>query len=911
MQQALDAFLHLNARYPETAEVLNNIGVAYYTLGKPSEAAHYLQQAVQADPDFQEARGNLSAVQGAQDTQQGTPEPATKTPTEPEDAPLPEDHFPIKTEYGLTVCTPPSIANLTAYVLLEQEKWYEPELEFLRLAVRPEMTVVDVGAAFGVYTLPLAQAVGQDGVVYAFEPGSEARSYLTQSLATNRMDNVHLLPQALDAAPGAGSLQPGTTQEYATIAPEDDDERIELTSLDQWWQDAGKPNIDGIKIDVNGKERQVLQGAATLLRQQAPILLLRVATDGQPDTASIEQLQAYGYALYRYVPGAQAVTAAPSPLQPDPFLTKLVALKPKTAAQLAEQGLVVTEDAGVDAPPQETWERYIRTLPWSEKFMPTWREHAPKPENQLALQTANHLCAAQLDDTTSQKKFSHLLQAAHLLLPLFNSPQASGPVALNLARAFADLGLRSKAVQVLEQLLRAIEKGQHTTFNLPFLPQLPRFDHKPLQSQQPQKWIMACCLEFLIAARHFSWYFSGPQDQEILKIHHKNPEHSVEVERRLALIGVREGEQVQIGDNSSLLRDFEQNKNKNHTRYTKSQKLLYSYLNKYSHDDYRIDIVMPCYNAQNTIIDVLDGIERQSYNNFDVYIIDNNSTDRTVNLIKSHKLYKKKKIHLYINPTNIGYVRNVRKALSCGTSPFTALCSSNDTIYKDYLFELIKAHEQSPFLSLAYALPDYYDEGDKFIRKANQNEYIDTTEQNATDSFLKVISNPVLSAPFWSLYNKEALKLMSPFPFYRGGDHVFLAEAALYGDIKLVNKNLFKRRFPFNRKLKDFAFIETDLYCEKKEIDKIFGWHLFQFISKIYIHYNMLQKSLIDISLKKSLTNKLIITLLKMHERHILNELEKFDNLNEKQMTSCLDKKLYREVSGFIDFLREGYLCRQ
>lgn len=341
-----------------------------------------------------------------------------------------------------------------------------------------------------------------------------------------------------------------------------------------------------------------------------------------------------------------------------------------------------------------------------------------------------------------------------------------------------------------------------------------------------------------------------------------------------------------------------------------SQKLLYKPSYNSRLDDYSIDIVMPCYNAKDTIIDVLNGIERQTYKNYTVYIIDNCSTDGTVDFIKSHSLYKNKKINLRINPENIGYVRNVRKALSSGNSPYTALCSSNDTIYDNYLLELIKKHKQDPHLGIAYALPDYFDEDDKFIRRSTSSEYIDTTRLNAIDSFLEVINKPVYSAPFWSIYNKKVLEIMSPFPFYRAGDHVFISEAALYGDICLVQKNLFKRRFPCSRKVKDFALMETDLWCEKNDITKIFGWHFFPFISKIYAYHNMIQKSLMDDASKIFLISQASVTLLTRHKNHIYDELIFFEKLNNRTF-SYLEKKTYNDIFGFINFLRENFLCKQ
>ena len=84
----------------------------------------------------------------------------------------------LRTSDGVTLAVPASLQSITAYVLLEQESWFEKEMTFLRRWLRPGMTVIDIGANLGVYSLPMARLVGSKGQVFAYEPGSETRSVL-------------------------------------------------------------------------------------------------------------------------------------------------------------------------------------------------------------------------------------------------------------------------------------------------------------------------------------------------------------------------------------------------------------------------------------------------------------------------------------------------------------------------------------------------------------------------------------------------------------------------------------------------------------------------------------------------------------------------------------------------------------
>lgn len=79
---------------------------------------------------------------------------------------------------GARMAVPANLECITTYILLEQKEWFEDEIRFVRRWLRPGMRAVDVGANVGVYTVPMARAVGDGGQVWAFEPTPEAADFL-------------------------------------------------------------------------------------------------------------------------------------------------------------------------------------------------------------------------------------------------------------------------------------------------------------------------------------------------------------------------------------------------------------------------------------------------------------------------------------------------------------------------------------------------------------------------------------------------------------------------------------------------------------------------------------------------------------------------------------------------------------
>ena len=62
---------------------------------------------------------------------------------------------------GVRIVVPDSLFLITPYVLREQQDFFEDELPFVRELLQPGQNVIDIGANYGVYTLPMAQKVGR------------------------------------------------------------------------------------------------------------------------------------------------------------------------------------------------------------------------------------------------------------------------------------------------------------------------------------------------------------------------------------------------------------------------------------------------------------------------------------------------------------------------------------------------------------------------------------------------------------------------------------------------------------------------------------------------------------------------------------------------------------------------------
>jgi FkbM family methyltransferase len=167
--------------------------------------------------------------------------------------------------------------------------------------------VVDAGAAYGVFSARMAQLVGPQGQVHAFEPNPDNLEYLRAVASTEPNVAVHEVAlsdrsgSAVLHVPledgrresGLGSLAPPRGATAASVA-------VQTARLD----DVLDREVAFIKCDVEGHELAVLRGAERTLAEARPTLLVEIERRHAGDRmdATFEYLAELGYAAFAIGP---------------------------------------------------------------------------------------------------------------------------------------------------------------------------------------------------------------------------------------------------------------------------------------------------------------------------------------------------------------------------------------------------------------------------------------------------------------------------------------------------------------------------------------------------------------------------------------------------------------------------------
>jgi FkbM family methyltransferase len=183
----------------------------------------------------------------------------------------------IKTFWNDTVYLPER-SNYELLILGESLRTRGSTTTFRR-RIKPGMTVVDLGANIGVYTLLAASLVGEEGKVYAFEPEPYNHTLLVKNVRANGYRNVVCVQRAVSNKSGEAVLFTGqyrvshSLSAFAAVEPEHGI-TVATTSLDEFFQKQGWPTIDFIKMNIEGWEWFVIDGMTEILRRSKHLKMM-------------------------------------------------------------------------------------------------------------------------------------------------------------------------------------------------------------------------------------------------------------------------------------------------------------------------------------------------------------------------------------------------------------------------------------------------------------------------------------------------------------------------------------------------------------------------------------------------------------------------------------------------------------
>ncbi len=451
-----------------------------------------------------------------------------------------DSFWPVEIAGNVKVCVQQNIQQMTSYVLLEQEDWFEDEMAFVRELVTPEMNAFDIGANHGVYALSMARKLSK-GHIWAFEPTKNPAKMLQKSIELNGFtDRITLV--------NAGLSDRATTMEISTSMNSElnslygnsrNREMIRLESLDAFMSANGiECPIAFVKLDAEGEEVRILQGGQNFFSRQSPLVMFELKHGSEVNHGLIEAFEKLGYRIYRLLNDLNILIEFDYQSQDD--VLNLFACKSDCAEQLAGRGLLAVPNNNPESPdtilpPSNEWLEPVKQHPYVHECEKSWlTNQAAIPENFLRIFSA---CAKAHDKTIQAGRRLELLHAAGIMLDeMLKHPAGAHYSAwllkIHLLHIFNH---RASCISLCHQLCQAYPNSP--TPSWPFLLPTSRFtDRKPHESVG--KWLQVLILEFIEYRKSYSSYFVANPLPE-LRLLMENPERGIEIDRRNVLAALK------------------------------------------------------------------------------------------------------------------------------------------------------------------------------------------------------------------------------------------------------------------------------------------------------------------------------------------------------------------------------------
>ena len=414
---------------------------------------------------------------------------------------------------GVEMVVSGSLSDHYTYILKEQQGWFDQEYAFVQKLIQPKMRIVDIGAGIGVYAIPLAKRVTNEGYVWAVTTKGVDAKYLFSSQRHNSISNLEIIE---------------STHEFCLNEEE----------ARNGWSD-----VDFMRIDskMNNGKGGILRQKGKLLSEGSPLVMFGIKHEDKLDLSLIPLLCEMGYAIYRLIPGIDVLVPYVSSDALDAFSENLFCCKAERAELLQRQGYLIQQPELLKELPDvsdKIWLRYIGVQPYTANLISSWMGELPDLKWRDLYQTALSLFAMAREESKPASGRYACLQTSHSLLSLIVEATPNISRLISLARVSIEFGRRELAVNILNQIDSLIRSNVNLDISEPFIAlsdEWAAINHRGRVAE----WLIASIWEQREKLRAFSSFFTEQTSLVTLEEIQKTGFISEEMRRRMELIKMR------------------------------------------------------------------------------------------------------------------------------------------------------------------------------------------------------------------------------------------------------------------------------------------------------------------------------------------------------------------------------------
>jgi glycosyltransferase involved in cell wall biosynthesis len=205
----------------------------------------------------------------------------------------------------------------------------------------------------------------------------------------------------------------------------------------------------------------------------------------------------------------------------------------------------------------------------------------------------------------------------------------------------------------------------------------------------------------------------------------------------------------------------------------------------------RVSVGIPVFNGEPFIRETLDSVVGQTFEDLEIIISDNGSTDGTESICQGYAR-KDARIRYVRNRENIGLAKNFQRVVELATAEYFKLANADDLCGPELVSQCVQVLDRDPTIVLCYGKTTLIDREGRTLREYEDG--LDLRSPNVTERFRLALERVRLNNVLQGVMRADALRRTALLDTYVGADMVLVVELALRGRFHELPERLFQRR---------------------------------------------------------------------------------------------------------------------
>jgi len=233
----------------------------------------------------------------------------------------------------------------------------------------------------------------------------------------------------------------------------------------------------------------------------------------------------------------------------------------------------------------------------------------------------------------------------------------------------------------------------------------------------------------------------------------------------------------------------------------------------------RVSIGLTVFNSERYLDESIQSLLAQTFQDFELIISDNASTDRTRDIALSYAA-RDDRVKYIRNRMNIGVAGNFNQAFRLSSGEFFKWAAYDDLCAQDFLLRCIEVLDRDPDVVLAYPGTVGIDEHGRTTFPHAPGP--DLTSPDPAVRFAHIMHEPFWATSLFGVIRADAMSRTGLMPRNAAGDHVLLAELSLHGRFcEIAGEGFFNRDHPGR------AFAKSSIITRAQQVDPRLGRNAF------------------------------------------------------------------------------------